>query len=381
MRSLLLVFACTSMLLLSGCWDRIELNDIALIRGIGLDKKKDNVIEVTVEIAIPAAQLNQESSGGGGGGGGSTMIRTGKGVTIAEALEDLKERIPRKVFWGHSEVLVIGEKLAKEGIRDQIDFFIRYSEPRLRAYVFVTKGSAKDVLVLHPPLEKSSSEVLRELAVSKVLMHVTVIELLQMLKKDAAALPMIDQLPAEEGQDSLQTIAYINRTAVFKQDKMAGSLNDEVTRGMLWIRDEIEDANITVNPEEADGYISMRIIQAYTKLNPKIKDGKLEMTVTAVMEAEVVLNESSLKLEKPENGKVLERAVDKKIKARLTKTIDQVQKEMKTDILGFADAFEQKYPHKWAEMKDDWEEIFPEVEVTFDIESQILRTGMGSAQQ
>ncbi|GAA3319443.1 hypothetical protein GCM10020331_026370 [Ectobacillus funiculus] len=53
-------------------------------------------------------------------------------------------------------MIVIGEKLAKEGIRDQIDFFIRYSEPRLRAYVFVTKGSAKDALVLHPPLEKKA---------------------------------------------------------------------------------------------------------------------------------------------------------------------------------------------------------------------------------
>ncbi|GAA3319441.1 hypothetical protein GCM10020331_026360 [Ectobacillus funiculus] len=55
---------------------------------------------MTVEIAIPAAQLNQESSGGGGGGGGSTMIRTGQGVTIAEALEDLKEKNSAKSLLG-----------------------------------------------------------------------------------------------------------------------------------------------------------------------------------------------------------------------------------------------------------------------------------------
>jgi spore germination protein KC len=378
MRILLFVFFYTSLFLLTGCWDRVELNDVALIRGIGLDQKEDNRIEVTAEIAIPQIQSGSES-GGGSGGGGQTLIRTGQGVTIADALEQLTKRIPRKVFWGHSEVIVIGEKLAEEGIRDQIDFFIRHPEPRLRSYVFVTKGNAKDVIALQPPLEKSSSEVLRELAISEVLMNVTLIELIQMLKGDVAALPMIDQLPPEEGQDPLQTIAYINRTAVFKQDKMMGSIDDKVTRGVLWLRDEIKEANITVKPEEANGYIAMTLIRAHTELIPKIKDGKWEMTVKAVTEDDVILNESNLKLEDPKNTKVLEKALEKEIEGRLKVTIDQVQKEMETDIFGFAEAFEQKYPKKWNEVKDDWEEIFPKVEVTFDIKARVLRTGTGSA--
>jgi spore germination protein KC len=378
MRILLFVFIYTSLFLLTGCWDRVELNDVALIRGIGLDQKEDNRIEVTVEIAIPQIQSGSEG-GGGSGGGGQTLIRTGQGVTIADALEQLTKRIPRKVFWGHSEVIVIGEKLAEEGIRDQIDFFIRHPEPRLRSYVFVTKGNAKDVIALQPPLEKSSSEVLRELAISEVLMNVTLIELIQMLKGDVAALPMIGQLPPEEGQDPLQTIAYINRTAVFKQDKMMGSIDDKVTRGVLWLRDEIKEANVTVKPEAANGYIAMSLIRAHTELIPKIKDGKWEMTVKAVTEDDVILNESNLKLEDPKNTKVLEQALEKEIEGRLKETIDQVQKEMETDIFGFAEAFERKYPKKWNEVKDDWEEIFPEVEVTFDIEAHVLRTGTGSA--
>ncbi|RBW70093.1 Ger(x)C family spore germination protein [Bacillus taeanensis] len=372
MRILQFIFVWTSIFLLTGCWDRTELNDVALIRGIGLDQKKDNLIEVTVEISVPQMQ-----SGEGSSGEGRVLIRTGQGTTIADALEHLKERIPRKIFWGHSEVIVIGEKLAEKGISNQIDFFIRYREPRLRSYVFVTKGNAKDVLALRPPIEKASSEVLRELAVSEVLMNVTLIELLQMLKGDAAALPMIERLPPEEGQDPLQTIAYINRTAVFKQDKMIGLLDDKVTRGVLWIRDEIKEAYITVKPEEENGYVSMTLIRARTELIPKIKDGKWKMTVKAVTENDVILNESSLRLEEPKNIKVLEKALEKEIEGRLKVTIDQVQKEMEADIFGFAEAFERKYPEKWNEVKGDWEEIFPKVEVTFDIKAHVLRTGVG----
>jgi spore germination protein KC len=84
-------------------------------------------------------------------------------------------------------------------------------------------------------------------------------------------------------------------------------------------------------------------------------------------------------LEDPKNTKVLEKALEKEIEGRLKVTIDQVQKEMETDIFGFAEAFEQKYPKKWNEVKDDWEEIFPKVEVTFDIKARVLRTGTGSA--
>ncbi|SIS01946.1 spore germination protein KC [Peribacillus simplex] len=377
MRMFLFVLGLTSLFLLSGCWDRVELNDVALIRGISLDQKEDNRIEVTAEIYIP--QMQSGSEGGGGSGGGQTMIRTGQGVTIADALEHLTERIPRKIFWGHSEVIVIGEKLAKEGIRDQIDFFIRNPKPRLRSYVFVTKGDAKDVLALQPPLEKSSSEVLRELAVSEVMVNVTLIELLQMLKGDAAALPMIERISPEEGQDPLQMIAYINRTAVFKKEKMVGSINDEVTRGVLWLRDEIKEANITVNSEETNGYIAMTVIRANTELIPKIKDGKWKMTVEIVTENDVIQNESNLNLDNPKNTKVLEKALEKEIEGRIKATINQVQKEMEADIFGFSEAFEQKYPRKWNKVKGDWNEVFPTVQVTFDIKAHVLRTGAGSA--
>ncbi len=65
---------------------------------------------------------------------------------------------------------------------------------------------------------------------------------------------------------------------------------------------------------------------------------------------------------------------------RLTATLNRVQKQMKTDIFEFTEVFERKYPQKWEEIKNNWEKIFPTIEVTFDIEAHILRTGEGSAQ-
>ena len=63
MKGIVILFLPFCLLLLSGCWDQKELNDIVLIDGVGIDKGKDGKIEVTVSFVIPQAQT---ASGGGG---------------------------------------------------------------------------------------------------------------------------------------------------------------------------------------------------------------------------------------------------------------------------------------------------------------------------
>ncbi|GJM76942.1 hypothetical protein HMSSN036_91580 [Paenibacillus macerans] len=52
--------------LLTGCWDRIEVNDIAFVLGSSTDRE-DGLIRSTVQIALPS-QLGGAGSQGGGGG-------------------------------------------------------------------------------------------------------------------------------------------------------------------------------------------------------------------------------------------------------------------------------------------------------------------------
>ncbi|RCW43466.1 Ger(x)C family spore germination protein [Paenibacillus prosopidis] len=369
-------------LFLVGCWDRIEINDIAVVTGLGIDQKNEKTIELTAEMYIPKA-LGGGGGGSGGGGGPQTYVRIGEGNTIADAISNLQEKIPREVFWGQTKVIVIGEKLAKEGIRVTLDFLTRHTEPRLRAHVFVAKGKAKDVLALHPPLERSPSEVLRELAKMKILMDVTLMNLLQMLSGDAqaAAIPMVHILPPQKGMEPLQTIAYINQTAIFRKDKMVGQISDKLTRGVLWFRNEIKLSNITIKPKEGKGYVSSTLLRANSQLIPKIEGGKWRITLKAVTEDDVIVNGSNLNLMNPKFIQMLEKDLEKEIEHRLTQTLEKVQKEMKVDILGFSEEFQRKYPKEWKKVKKNWDEIFPSVEVTYDIKAFIRRPGMSTTPQ
>jgi spore germination protein KC len=378
-----ILFVCVHLMLLSGCWDRTEVNDLALIVGLGIDQKKDGKIMLTVQLVVPKSIGGGGQMGGGGGGGGETIVRSGTGATVADAISNLQEKLSRRVFWGHTKVVVFGERAAKAGIRQHLDFLSRNPQTRLRSNVLVSKGTAKSVLELLPPIEQSSAEVMRELSESQLLLRVTIKDALQMLSGDAgaAALPMVKILPPEKGKKELQTIAFIQRTAIFKKDKMVGDINDKLTRGVLWLRNEIKLANITVRLKGEKGNITSTLIRAHTEFIPKYGKGKWKMIVKATAEDDILLNGTKLDLLNPKHTKMIEKELENETDKRIRAALKKVQKELKADIFGFAEIFHRKYPREWNRVKNRWEEIFPTVEVVVKTKVYVRRPGMNTAPQ
>lgn len=370
-------------LILSGCWDRTELNDLALVTGIGIDQKGKNIM-LTGQLVVPK-QLGAGTamSGSNIGGGGTTIVLSGTGRTIADAIANLQEKLPRRIFWGHVKAIVFGEKAAKAGIRQHLDFLSRQPQTRLRSNVLIASGTAKSVLELLPPIEQSSAEVLRELSKSQILLNVTLKDALQMLSSDtgAAAFPMVKRLPLEKGKKELETIAFIQRTAIFKKDKMIGSIDDKLTRGVLWLRNEIKQANITVSFKGVKGKITATMIRAHTELIPKYEKGKWKMVVNITSQDDILLNGTNLSLYNEKHLHMLEKELAHATTARVKATLQKVQKEMKADVFGFADEFHRAYPKEWNRVKDRWDDIFPTVEVVVKTKAYARRPGMNAAPQ
>jgi len=385
MKRIIACFAISiSCFMLSGCWDRTELNDLALVTGIGIDQKGKDIM-LTVQLIVPK-QLGGATSMGtnnSAGSGGATIVRSGTGKTLADAIANLQEKLPRRLFWGHVKAIVFGEKTAKTGIQPHLDFLSRNPQTRLRANVLVADGTAKSMLELLPLIEQSSAEVMRELSKSKILMDVTLKDVLQMLSSDskAAALPMVKILPPEKEKTELETIPFINRTAIFKNDKMIGSIDDKLTRGVLWVRDEIKQANITVSLDGKKAKITATIIRAHTQLIPKYEKGKWKMEIHIASQDDILLNGTTLSLYNQQHLRALEKALAKATTKRIKASLQKVQKEMNADILGFADVFHRKYPKEWNLVKNKWNNIFPTVEVTVKSKVTVQRPGMNTTPQ
>lgn len=377
--SLLILFI-LSICLLGGCWDRTELNDLALISALALDKSEDNQIQVTAQILVPQ---NQNSAGimglsGGGGAAKHTIIRSAKGLGMAEALSKLQRVVPRKLFWGHCKIFIFSDTVAKAGIHEHFDFLVRHPNPREHAYLLVSDGKAAAALELFPPIERSSSEVIRKLTELQIGIQVTMEQLSMMLKGDSesAALPLVKILPLTKSSAPFQTIPYIMGTAVFKKDRMVGEISEKVTRGVLWIINDIRQYTISFTMDEEDSFVSLNPITARIKLIPKIEGDTWTMTVKVRTEGTIVQNSTRLNPMDPDVLLVMNKKFENIVKERIQLALQEVQGRLQVDIFNFAKEFHRKYPKQWGKAKDKWDEIFPKVEMKLDVHAHIIRPGL-----
>lgn len=374
---LLLLSICVSILFLSGCWDRVEVNDLAIVTATAIDKSGDNQIELSIQIFIPKALGSGGGEAGGSGGGKMTMAISQTGKNMADALSKLQGKLPREIFWGQCKVFIFGEALAKQGIQKQMDFLLRHPEPRGRAYLYVSEGKAKETLEMVPNLERYSAEVLREISNYRVGMQITIQDVDEMLTgiAQAAALPYVKIKTQQPSEGKPIKYVHIDGTAVFHKDQMVGTLTEAETRGVLWLRDEIKGYTVSVEIEGEEGLVSLNPVSARVDLIPQIHDKKWKMTVNVATEGAIIQNETNLDFSDPKLLKKVESAYQKSIEKRIQEVLNQIQHELHADIVNFSREFYRKYPKEWKENKNRWDEVFSEVEVTINIEAHIRREG------
>ena len=140
-------------LLLTGCGNYRELNDLAITTGIAFDIKDDQYIVSYMIANSNKVETNSKDS--------ETKITVyeGKGNTISSAYMDLNSKNPKIPYIGHLEVVIISEDLAKKGMFEALDFLMRNPESRKEFYIVLSKNvEAGTLLKTLAPLESFPSQ-------------------------------------------------------------------------------------------------------------------------------------------------------------------------------------------------------------------------------
>ncbi|MDQ0227516.1 Ger(x)C family spore germination protein [Metabacillus niabensis] len=368
----LLLFILT--IFLGGCWDRVEVNDIAIVTAIAIDLAEDERLRLSLQVAIPS-KLGPTQSGGESGS--STFIISETGANVSEAYNNLQEKIGRQVFFSQSRVLLIGEDLARKGVKNIIDFHTRYHEPRINSFIMMTKGDALKVLKARPVLESIASEESKELAKLGKGITIYVRDFLDMLLTEGQEpiAPHYSLAPlGDSDEDKGQKIAG---SAVFKGEKLVGWLDSFETRAILWIRNTLRKGIITHPISKEDGNISGEIIRAESKIVPRKEHGELKIDVNIITELRVIENDSHLNLNDPKVIEDLQKRMETELENRVRQVVDKVQKDYRSDIFGFGQTVYKKYPNDWNSIyKKKWDEMFSQLDVSINAEVYLRRVGL-----
>jgi spore germination protein KC len=385
MKTVLCFAVCFSLLFITGCWDRKELNDRAIWLATGWDLAENGGVEISGQIIIPS---NVQTQGGGVGVGGTgkgffTISATGKNVQ--DALEKMQAKLPREAFIGQRRIIFIGEEFAKNGLKKRFDSNSRNPDASLRTDMFVIKGGkAKDIIKIANPLEKTPAfATLKEHRQSGGRGDTAYLKFLvaanrEGIRPSVPSIKISDSLEGEAGKgDSPDPkVLRIAGVSLFDKNlKLIGFLNDEGNKNMLWVMGILKKNSISI--QKNGGTSSLNLTKIRSIIEPNFgKNKKLSFTVTLVGEGALTESNSGLNMENTNNLKFLEKEFEKEVQKHIQQTITKVQKEYGIDIFGFGEVIHRKNPIRWKALKTNWDQTFSETNITVRAKIKIKRIGM-----
>lgn len=391
MFGLLLMFTLCGVML-SGCWSRIELNELAITSATSIDRKGDEWL-VSFQVLIPSS-ISSGIGITGGGSGAPVNVYSTIGKTIREANSRSFFESPRKLYFAHNRVIIISEETARRGLNPILDVYLRNMDARETVDVLITPGSARKILEQMMQIQKISGDGIREInhleaMHTSVLPEVKLFQLAMNLSSDSASaiLPEVF-LSGKSDVSSLKVFESttlpakikLGRAAVIKKDKMVGWLSRKEALGVAFLRNDVNRALLTyVCPGEKNKHLTIQLITSGTKLNPSLKDGDLNVKVG--IKSKAVLTESdcsSMDLYKPEIIAELEKAAEQEI-LRYTDAGWKASQRLQTDAVGFADMAHRKYRKQWRTWKKDWDRVFSKIQIK--VEADVTLTNVGLSNQ
>ncbi len=410
-----------------GCWDKVELEDVAWVQAMGFDKGPDGYTVTTFQVGVP------RNLRGGVGGGGAGVPSGPYHVTVSvlaktsfEAIDLVALNLGRRLSLEHTQSFVFGEELARADIRGLASGMDRFREVRGSAFVFLARGRAEDVLrAMTSPLDVSPSRFLQTIVQQH--RHTGLFEATQFapfiwgIQSDAhtASAPIIAlakdirpgvptgmgrEYPASPGigerigETALPDVGgatagssmleagrmprlgggpvEVMGTAVFSGGQMVGDLDGEETRAMMMLKGRFERAAFSIPDPMAPEYpLALEIKGLGTRVRARRDGERVWIDVTVRVEINYIFTRTQADYTDPRNSPIVEKAVEEYLKAHLDRAIARA-KGMKVDPFGLGE-YVRKTFWTWPEWEAfAWPTKFPDALVNASVKCNLARYGM-----
>ncbi|MFS0864622.1 Ger(x)C family spore germination protein [Fredinandcohnia sp. 179-A 10B2 NHS] len=391
-RSLVCILAAT--FLLSGCWDRYELEERANVLGLAVDlaenesenevthqsgefpdEEKNPSYKVTAQIALPGKIKLGPEGGGGEGSEKTAWILETYGHTLRDAMANLQQQLAEKLYLGHLQIIVLSDEVAKTGIGDINEYLRRNYEVRRTAWMIVNKKDAAKVLRAAPPLETVPALYLSDTLDNAVRFGKLPREYLGKFWIDVSDMGVDPVLPGVKVINNDRIL--VDGLAYFRGEKMVGLTNPMEIGTFMDMKEKSSGGYpISLSLDDHDGVFIVETQERKSDIKVDIKDGK--PTATIKVEVDANIDEA---IGATLNGPLVEK-IEKKAneitEENCMKLLKQLQ-EKGSDVLGLGARIRAKHSAYWkteVKTEDKWAEVFKDMEIKVSFDYTIRRTGM-----
>lgn len=372
------------LLVLGGCWDMVEVSRSSLITGAALEPGQVRDIRVTIEVLNAAESMSAEN----GRGDAPAQLYTAEADTVSEAVGRMNERFDRMLIGSHMQVIVIDERLARQGLNRIMDFFLRSRYVREDVNLVISKkNAASDLLrVPYPGGANAAFAIQSQIynfnriwggATKSRMIDYTMAT--QTPGRELLLSGVSVEGPVSQSMESVKTLTpnssiRLTDTAVFKRDKLVGFLPSADMNIVLLANGNLEQTTLSIPLPDGNAFAGVRLIRLHASKSVRMLHGRPKMTLNVQGVGFIVSLGAGLPIDQAAGYMELERLAESYVKERIEDTVQRVQAEYGADIFGFG---EWMYRHRYGEFKrisSSWNELFAKGELTVGVDIQLERS-------
>nr|WP_253944986.1 Ger(x)C family spore germination protein [Paenibacillus sp. NEAU-GSW1] len=362
--------------LLTGCWDRNEMDELAFVMASGIDLTEDGQVEVTLQIALPTGIPSSLASGGRSVK--PVLVLSAKGKDGIDALGKLQTQLSRRINLGHRGVLIFGEEYARHGIDQVLDTLLRSPESRFNSYVVTASGTtAKEILNSTYQLESIPALGINNLQSNDFSFSIKMDKFIETVSSPEldAVTGAIRIANKKTGSETFM----LDKAAVYRENKLVGFLSGMQLKSFRLAKGHVNGMKLSVDmeppKERYKGTVAVQILKSTTKIRTRIRNGMPEITLSVKATAQIISNDTTIDFNKAANLQAAEEKFSDELQKSMTSIVSLSQNKFKADILGVGRELHIEHPFYWKTAKTAWEELYPKVPVSLQTDIQIERIG------
>lgn len=375
---------------ITGCWDLREINASVIATCVGVELAPKNRVVVTAQL------LQAQSSSEIGSSSNKPIAVSAADYSVAGAARRLMLSLSLVPEWSHVNAFLLGEDLIRTDLGLCIDFMTRNRNARPDSDLLICRGTTPEKVLMSQLPEGSNlgtglMDMLKQnQRVLGIYVPMTLEEFTYRLTTPGIE-PTVPQItlaepgnsaganvaknPGKVAADNKKLTPVLNGMAVFKKNRMVGSLSEYESRGYRWMNSTTRTGGLftirsPLNPKEIVGF---EILGFQTRVKPQISGDNIKMIIQVKAYLGFYEQTGTGDLLRESVVPKLEAGANREIERQISACIEKSQL-LGSDINGWGRMINMYEPEIWQALYPDWPSIYPSVESDIQVKTVITRS-------
>ncbi|MDR6550217.1 Ger(x)C family spore germination protein [Paenibacillus qinlingensis] len=364
--------------LTTGCWDKKEINNLAIVDAIGIDYDPD-----TSKRIVYFQVVNPTGAGGKSGEAAKASVYTYKATQEIEAVSGFSifanNQVPRIVFTNQVQVYIMTHRYALKYYREILDWTESNPTRRSTGFCLITDDPLDKIMNTVVPLDRIPGEAMQAMVdlqnkVNGSFVPVRARDAINFLsRKQPFIIPNVKLMNTKpsthfsklEEINAPASSVLISGGTVFLQDHNIGKIDDQTNNLNNVLNNKVDHFLLKI--PHSQGNIEVFLGDTKVVRSLKIEGNKTKLQLEIKSSLRLMLDNRPMDPGDSFDYEEIEQLANKEFEKKCREFV-QFAKEKNWDLLGIQDQIDRMHSKKWSIYKADtstWKET--DISLTVDL--------------